>query len=287
MPDSNPIYDRAKGYYPLSVGTSLALEALFGLKVEDGKLLTRSDVAPYKGRRSLWVNTNTLYRNYTNAFEKDTYLSVSPSKLLEAFAEEIDMFENIVREEAPELELKLYHATYEGLQRRFPAAKLRQPTTAKQVEDYNLQNGLIQAYLKSPKGQNVIRFKGPLPQPTERNVIVMTNNATDLWEIPRGSDSLLLESFTGALKPPSQWNTKLYKGSESNWLPFNPGVQAIMGDSEVFHPQPIRIKRVFLQMTLDNHWTSLTTVDKIRANIERLPAGEEKDIIQSFFALRA
>ena len=33
MPDSNPIYDRAKGYYPLSVGTSLALEALFCLKV--------------------------------------------------------------------------------------------------------------------------------------------------------------------------------------------------------------------------------------------------------------
>lgn len=286
MPDTNPIYDRAKGFYPLSVGTSLALEALFGLKVEDGKLIARSDVAPYKGRRSLWVNTNTLYRNYTNAFERDTYLTVSPSKLLEAFAEEIDMFSSIVQEEAPDLELRLYHCSYEGLQKRFPLAKLRQPNTARQVEVHNLQQSLVKAYLASPRGQSINRFKGTLPQPPERHIVIMTHNSTDLWEIPRGSNSLLLESFTGALKPPSQWNTKLYKGSESNWLPFNPGVQAVMGDSEVFHPQPIRIKRVFLQMSIDNHWTSLTTIDKIRANLKRLPDGEEKETLQSFFALR-
>lgn len=288
MPDiSDPIYNRTKGFFPLSVGTSLALEALFGLQVEDGKLLARSDVAPHKGRRSLWVNTNTLYRNYTNAFEKDTYLEVSPNKLLLAFAEEVEMMLGILKDEAPSLEVELYYCRYDGLQRMFPAAKMRQPSTPKQVEKHKLQEGIMGAFLKTPVASKVHTFKGALQAPEERNVVVLTHNCTDLWEIGRSSNSLLLESFTGALKPPSQWNTKFYKGSEFNWMPFNPGVNAILGDSEVFHPQPQSVKKLFVQLSVDNHWTILTTRDKIRVNIDKLPAGEEKEIIQSFFALRA
>ena len=70
MNDGHSLYTRTISAFPISVGTSLALESLFAPRLETidpERKFERVDVTKYS---EVWINLSTLFRNIVGAVEK-------------------------------------------------------------------------------------------------------------------------------------------------------------------------------------------------------------------------
>lgn len=286
-----PIFERVKGYFPISIGTSLAIEGLFGFEVEEGEIISKSDSPPILTVDALWLNVNTLFRNYINAFEGHTYLSVDPFQLVTYFIQEAKQLEDLLRIDAPSLKVSFYYCHYRDTKKRYPNATLREPRTQRQVEYESVRSSSMKFILdRQTRGElpfHIDVFPHRLDKRDSGNVLVLTNNVLDLLAQRTTPSLKLLESHTGLIKPKTEWNSKYNNGKQYPHFPFIEQLLPILGDSEVFHPQGIKVRRAILTMAEENRWTVITTVDKIRYNISRLPESEEKTTLEEFFKLTA
>lgn len=291
-PDHNaPVYDRVKGYFPVSIGTSMALEALLGLEVEENVLVRHKDSKPALGFDSLWLNLNTVYRNFVNAIERDSVPLVDPGTIFTELISEFDRIFTILKEHASHLTPLVYCCHYRDLERLFPGAKLREPRTPKQLLDNQLQERIVKHVLANARSGrldfDIVECSQLLNINSSERVLLLTHNPTDLLVRQYTRSIELLESHSGAIKPESEWYTKYFNGKDLPNIPFMKPLLPILGDKEVFHPLGVKVKRVLLTLAQENNWTSLTTIDKVRFNISRLPDSEEKTILSSFTELRA
>lgn len=263
------VYDilarRAVGELPLSIGTSLAMETL----------------EPNKRYGGLWINIRTLYRNIYDALDgedrKALVAALGQDKSNRTMREAVVAFTDTLEEELQRIlqygqgkldKVTLYHREYADLLRRFPGAILFTPKTPLQKTYHFLMDNVIDEVLRRPIGQYVDFGKGSQLKGEPVKALILTHYPVDLLSRTEFIQLRLIESYSGAIKSKSQWNTKLTDGKLYPRIPFNEFTIQAFGDRNIlFMRYPKSVREAVLELAERFKWTTMTTTDKIKLNL--------------------
>lgn len=277
------ISSREVGQIPVSIGSSLALEGAFGI-LEDNHnnnpMINHVDV--------LYVNLRTLIRNMIGAIDSERLNDVFPEDLAYALINEMTIIEQSVsRVSNGRVSTQIYLCNYRTIPKRFPFAILKAATTEKQkLAALREENTIIELMLllKQSPGVKILETDIDLDR-DNRRVLMMTSYAVDLLQRYRFNSLTLLESHTGATKPPALWHTKLSNGKELSNIPFDRMTIQFFGDnSNLFTAFPIKSRRAMLDIAQKNRWTSMTTKDYIISSVKKAYEPELEKLVLNLYS---
>lgn len=288
IPEKQLNIEHVQGHLPISIGTALAIQRLFGMDDDGQKSGTYTDQS--KTLTDLWVNIDTVCRNLLNSIPDHRGLVIDETHLAQELLYEIDRIVDIVRALKPNLVVTFYKADYKGLEATYPHAKHRTLTTDSQKSYKRVQDlvtGEIHTYLNNPKESafkytyfpSEIRSTKVLGGKT----VILTHVPLDLFSRHYFGSLSLLESHTGAFKPRAMWYTKFYNGRELASIPFLPSTLQIFGDSTTFSPQPMKLRQALVSLSQKNGWHVLTTGDRIKRSITDIPDKVIVESLKAFF----
>jgi len=162
----------------------------------------------------------------------------------------------------------LYHREYANLLRDYRHAILFNPKTPLQKTFRHLMDNVIDEVLRRPIGRYVDFDKGSQLKGEPVKALIMTHYSIDLLSRTEFTQLRLIESYSGAIKSKSQWNTKLTDGKLYPRIPFNAFTIQVFGDRNILfmrYPKPVR--EAVLELSERFKWTTMTTMDKIRLNL--------------------
>lgn len=267
--------EREKGAIPISIGTALAIEGALGT-YPDRPIINPAPLLRYQ---QVWINVHTLFRNLTGAVTAQQRDGLSPADIVPALMEDILGAAAAIESASQGKISAVFYATeYRSLPRKFPHAHLKSPSTPTQIAYAELQGQSIRRLLKEPPVE-IKRFDVDLDGKHPKSLII-THYPVDLLSRYRFETLDLLESHSGNIKKPSQWNTKLGIKDGVEQLPFNAFTLQVFGDNGVmFKPLVRELRKRIMGIAAANHWSSVTTMDKIKANIQ---ATHAQDTIETF-----
>ncbi len=242
---------REMGELPLSVGTSLAIEAI----IKEGR-----------NNPFLLVNVRTVYRNLLGSlpdFLKDTCLS---GDLATVVAQELATIRGSV---PPGMKVIFYLPSYASVKRKFPDAIIREPRTPKQIDYYKVKETTLKLLGKEAKELG-IEVVDMAPPKADGRCLIISHYPVDLLAKAQYIELILVESHTGVFKRANEWNTKL-NTDDFYLLPFNQMTLQVFGDSNgLFRPMDRKIKKAVLDIAKQYLWNSMTTLDKIKYSLTNL-----------------
>jgi len=275
----NRISTRTVGQYPISIATSLALEAAFDI-YPDRPPLGKQPIFDYD---ELWINLRTLYRNLIGSLDKDAAKAVHPEELAEGLMDDIEMINSIITTETNrKVSVVFYYCNYSDLEFHFKHSTIRMDNTDKQKEYTLIHNRTIKLVLDKQKQSqsNLIRvFDLKFQVDRLKRVLLLTNYAIDLLNLKSFSHLTLLESHSGHLKEKSQWYTKFSDSKELAQIPFRADMLQVFGDSTIFRPMDIRLRRDIIDLAKKYNWSSITTSDRIRYCVGQLQNPFYKEVL--------
>lgn len=254
--------DRAMSSYPVSIGTSLALES-FQLGPnepydKDRQIPNKVNISDYD---YLYINVHTLYRNMLGAvssLDSDRLMIDDKYFVLLQELERIKDIINYISKDS--IKLVFYISRYKDMEKVYPYANLRKPTTERQIV-YNTDLIVtVEHILRDFQGIKV--FDRDFDPSIKSKVLIMTHYPYDLLEYKKFNKFDLLESHTGVLKNPSMFYTKLLNGKDLNRIQFNRMSIQVFGDKETFSPMNIKVKKTVLDLAEKYNWTQATTKDR-------------------------
>jgi len=258
---------RSVGSLPLSIGTSLAIEALADRQDPD----TGKTIPAPEHPDVLWVNLRTLIRNIHGAIEnRDVRGLLAPEDFIDVAYQEcsflVSHLKEITREKTT---VVFYYSDPYDIEKIFPHANIKQRTpkgavtaAAQYAAIEDLASELLHERL-SVEGLDSRKF-GTLIKGDSKTAFIITHCPIDLLAEKDFLSFTLLESHTGRLKLRPDWNTKLSKLDGIERLPFNELTLQVFGDSSTFlSPMPQTFKKTLLQIAEKYNWTPLTTREKI------------------------
>lgn len=260
------VHDREKGAYPVSLGTSIALEALAGNYPE-----RPVNPPPIREMKEVWFNLRTLLRNLQGALASDVRDRVTHGALVPSLIEELSLIESIIISmSSGNARAVFYVCDYSSIRQKFPKTGLRVPTTPKQIMHDAIEKAVIRALLDHGVSQDLRTFRYELDG-RNQPAFILTHLPIDLLSRYAFSKLELLESHTGNIKKPAQWNTKLTNGKELVNIPFCRFSLQVFGDNgNHFAPAPRAVKEIVLDLADKYRWTSITTDLKIRESIKSI-----------------
>lgn len=274
MSDYSIISGRTTSAFPISVGTSLALES--AIISSDRPSIDPERKIPQKVNLTdydeVWINISTLFRNLYGSLTKDDSKRVHPRELADGLIEEIEFIRNLISSETlNKTRVIFYICQYKDLNRKYPHAFLRSDNTELQKVYRVLHDNSIQLCLNSIGKVDYIKiFNSELETANYKLALIITHIAHDLLSYTNFRDLHLLESHTGVLKKQHNWHTKYVEGKSLTMLPFNKTLLQIFGDSEHFRPFPISVRKKILEVAEKYKWTPATTKDKIKYGIDSI-----------------
>lgn len=268
------ITQRAVGALPLSIATSLAIEAALGVHPDHP-----TPKAPILTYGALWINIRTLFRNLIGALPTTVASQVGPKQCMDALAGEMDTIAQVIKDRAPAVQVVFYVSNYEDVGRHRHIA-VRMDTTPRQKEYTALFDETMRLLLKDPHAQPIVGFRDGL-QPKDRDkTLILTNYAYDLLSAKRFGSLDLLESHTGIIKPPNQWYTKFYNGKELPMIPFTDYFLRIFGDAQTYRPMDIKLRNAIVEVANKYKWSPLTTRDKVVYSLQQMPDRYQASIVR-------
>lgn len=262
--------DRITGTLPISVGTSLALEALPNAKMH-----------LYS---TLLINIRTIVRNAREAFDKETMKEELPKEndVFEAAkADLIALAEFIVSMKLKTtLELKIYYPSYASLNSYFPMAKLKDLTKGTPLQqavaeiDKNVAKKLLKEFDKA-----IINVNCKIPD--FRGVgLIFSHHPVDLVMTDSYTRLNLLESHTGTIKPYPMFYTKLTGSETMTNIPLNKLTIQIFGDKSTnFYSHSMSVKNEVKQLAEVAKWSTASTPSFVARTIRSLDKTPEKEIL--------
>lgn len=260
---------RATGELPLSIGTSLAIEAL-------------KEPAVYERYDTLWINVRTLWRNIYDAIERedrermikppspaqmDAHYRTICKAMADTMKEELTQIRSFLRDKLKGV--RVYYLGYKDLAKRFPNASLRVPTTPLQQQYADLMERTLDYVLLEDGDSLIEQDKGSELRGEQARSLVITHCPVDLLSRTKFNQLRLLESHTGAIKSKSQWATKLTDGKDMKIIPFNAFTIQVFGDGAVhFNRMAVKPRRELLSVAAANRWSTVTTMEKIKYNLK-------------------
>lgn len=262
---------RAVSGFPLSIGTSLALESVF-----------TPLQAPYDPNRAIpnhvelekyhtfWVNVTTLYRNMIGSVSAESSPTLSAEEVCATLEEEMDVINMLFQNEGKNIcQVAYYYGTYENLKRiSTPGFSLRKPTTPNQLQYQGRLEHVLKLLEKRTDAIHV--FKDAVKPKRRDRAFILTHEPYDLTDFKHFERLDLLESNTGVLKPRALWNTKYnpMSGASFSNLPFTRKLLFIFGDRVRIKPiAPLR--KVVLEVAEKCAWTPMTTDAKVDFDFSR------------------
>lgn len=251
---------REVGDLPLSIPTSVAVEALFDEYA--------GDITKYS--QQLWVNVRTLFRNLNGSLETIHKVNLKPDDYIDVLRNEMDYITSYLQEKAiGKVDVVFYHCSYNDLGNKLPKAELKTANTTIQKAYLKMERETMQKLIAAC-GEEFDIKELSTQIVAKGNVIMMTHSPIDLL-FNTFNNVLLLESHTGKLKKQYEWNSKLTNGKHLSHIPFNKFTIQIFGDKNTYLSQmPSKIRKVVLTMAEENAWSAVTTIDKIRFSINKL-----------------
>jgi hypothetical protein len=255
--------EREMGQYPISIGTSLALEGANGIYPE-----REESPPPILKYNRLWVNVDTLFRNLFGSLTAEEQARVVAKDLAIAMASEFGPIDAAVAESAGQKIKVTFYQNYHGkMSQWFPKANLKKPTTPKQRIFAGLRAETLRHLPDYLDEVDYRRVDGIIDG--DGRSLILTHSALDLLSVARFDELALLESHTGKIKPRSQWGTKL--GVKDETIPFNAFTLQVFGDgSTLFTPLSIKYRRAILEVAKKDRWVSVSTLAKIRMGLNTI-----------------
>lgn len=257
--------NREKGRVPISIGTSLALEAGFGVYPDRPET-----PPPFTRAAQLWINLRTIVRNLLACLPTDLKDTVLPDDLWEFAQEELSIILAAMAKDAPKTRVVFYVSDYTRMQQRFPGGLLKVPSTPKQILQQKIEDATLRLMLQKNLEHHVEFFdfdiQGQFPAS-----FILTHLPVDLLARYRFDRLELLESHTGKIKGPGAWNSKLTNGKELGNIPFNSFTLQLFGDNgNMFSPHSISLRRAVLQAAAQANWTNVTGMEKIHDTVKKI-----------------
>lgn len=233
------------------------------------ELLLSSDTAkPYT---HLYLNLRTLYRNFHGSFHRETIPPIN--EFTQTFIDEVKTILGLVSESVSgNIQPFLYFASAKSLGRAMPNAKLAQSITAKQISYDAMERKVVDRALVVLQKENIaigmfdVSIKG-----YNSSSLLMTHMPVDLVACTGFRKLVLLESHTGALKPRTEWITKITKNANYRNIPFNILTIQILGDH---NNQLGSLGKAFtgtlVKLAETYKWNATTTIERVRFDIRKM-----------------
>lgn len=266
MPDQlQAITNREKGQFPVSIGTSLALEGAAGIYPDRTDQVNAFLQPPSE----LWINIRTIFRNLHGSLKSEDRLEVLPSALHVGMIEDMSVVEAAVSKLSEgKTKVVFYGNNYTSLSQKFPKAQIKEPKTPNQLAYVALETATLKM-LHNERGSQDIRYFGINITGNNPDAWMITHLPIDLLSKSQFKSLTLLESHTGVLKKPFLWYTKLTGGKDLPNIPFGPFALQVFGDSgNYFNTMPRSIKETVLGLADEFKWNATTTKDRIVLSIK-------------------
>lgn len=261
------IENREKGGFPVSIGTSLAIEGACGVYPDRPE-----SPAPILKAKQVWFNVRTIIRNLIEAIPTSYREILTVGVLYPALVEELTIIDGVILRGSNGLaQCVFYLCNYTFLHRKFPRAMLRQSDTPKQRLMKSLEEGLLKKLAEDGVAVDYryfsdVNITGHYPE-----ALIVTHLPVDLLSRYSFKRLDLLESHTGVIKPFTQWNSKLTGGSDNLNIPFCAMTLQLLGDKgNQFMSMPSQLKKQVVQLAEEDNWSPVTTNDKIRLSLRRI-----------------
>ena len=260
------LYDRTVSGFPLSISTGLAFESIFtprqAVYDPERQAPQHINIADYT---QMWVNVDTLFRNMMQSGAKEAIMNTGYKETSSVLVDEMNTIESLMHNEGGGIcSVVFYACDYRhALRNLHKAISLRQDTTAPQLHYTDLRNKTMKA-LKDLRS-DIKFFPGTIKAASaNQNVLMLTHIPYDLLSKRDFRKLDLLESNTGKLKKPFQWNSKYYPVSKEDMsiLPFHRFLLMALGDKVLIQPLPMKIRTQIMETAKKRQWTPATTADK-------------------------
>lgn len=278
--EEESVLARALGQFPISIATSLSIEALLGIYPEvEGK------PAPYRGPNlplytveSIWFSVRTLYRNIVNSYPKGLPVP-DPTEVSDLINMEMNIIDSIISEKSyGRCSSTFYLCSYGDLSKIFPHAALRPFNTV--VKDYPVDHEVATYNVLSESSPSVDfrELVTKIPPDINTNSLMFTHLPVDLLSQYSFKSLALLESHTGVIKSRLSWNTKLHDGKNLHRMPFDRMTLQLFGDGKMFKSTHIKVRKHLIELADKYKWSSETTKDYIISSIKK----ERDPVLESF-----
>lgn len=273
MPIVSSLSAREVGAIPISIGTSLAIESVLGILPEH-----ETDTPAINGADELWINVRTLYRNILGAVDKDARGGLTPEEITDTLLNEMQTIESaLMHQTTGRVQSIFYFCTYHSVTRKFPHAIHKQANTPLQKQASLLEQLTMKALLEARPPNDFRKFDLDFHD-VQKRALIITHYPIDLLNRYKFTTLTLLESHTGALKPPSRWYTKLQNGKDLYNIPFDRMTLQLFGDGVMFLPVNIKVRRAVVDLAGKWKWSSVTTKDYILKSVKE----EHEPILEAF-----
>lgn len=267
--------EREYGNYPLSIGTSLAIEGLLGNHPE-----TTNTILP-SAFDQLYVNLPTLIRNYFSAYSTEDQAEVDLNAAGDHLLDELYHLQEILSAMERPLELVIYHQSPSELRWQFPEASMKEPTTERQRFQHHMQTYVYDLMIKVFERRDLpIRHMQATPTPEPKRTLMLTHHPHHLLWVFRFTSLLLLESHTGRIKDRHEWGSKLHTVKQEDQFPLTRTLIQLLGDGVLFAGVVPKLRREVKAIAVTSLWHSLTTDDKVRRDLTRLGSPELKELVR-------
>lgn len=254
---------------PVSIPTAAAIESLIALQTE--------------WVDQLWINLRTLHRNLLSSVDTSVRDVVTAQDVVEVLRTEIAVLIGAIPELSQnKTKLVFYCCNFSDLELILPNAILKPNRTDLQIKLAQLEIDVMKILLKDKEVTGFKEFKTKL-NGENGDALVITHHPIDLLSANTFNRLRLLESHTGAIKPKSEWNTKLTKGNDITNIPFNKFSLQVFGDNNIALTQmDQKTREVVLHLAQQNRWSPVTTMDRIVFSINGLRDHFAKTILLKF-----
>lgn len=280
MESEQALADRELGQFPVSIGTSLALEGAFGIYPEQ-----EQQHLPVANVSAFWINVTTVFRNLFHTLSAKNQDQVSVDQLAGALASEIPAIESAIRlymgEQAT---IHWYRNTRRSIEKYFPNATVREATTHRQKIFKSMRIQALDRVTQYLDGTTIHDYDTRLQGGNSQRAVILTHVPLDLLSHVHFRDLQLLESHTGRLRPMGEWGGKFH--TKDDTLPFTPFMLQLLGDHVDFSPKPIRIRRYVLDIAKRQRWSPTTKERRIRSGVRAIQDDAVRDQLMSLFDYR-
>lgn len=276
---TSAIYSRTKSTYPISIGTSLALETITQHTTEKDR-----EIPGLSGTPSAYavfaISINTLLHSMINAIEEDISSAViTPelsSVLIQNIIEELNIIEEIV---------SVYHMQVHPYVNSFKSAKLigkelgnLRSFSGKRLKTEQLvHSGVMEAIAQGYTTYDSVT-KLSLTRPGSR-VLALTSFPMDLIGNERAVS--LLQPHTGVVLERDLFFRKFYPlpKTDIDMIPFNRTTHMLFGDKYIYKPISLKLRKQIVSIGLDKGWNYNTARSKVIFDILESADEELKEII--------
>lgn len=258
------IIEREVGQFPISIGTSLALEGLLGIHPNQPK-----NVLDNKSITTIFINIRTLVRNLFSAIETKRQAESEPIDALLVLRQEMETISVVLQQAGLKAKVQYYITGSDVIKWVIPKAKFKEPKTPKQIITDIFEKTVAIDVLPLLRDAGIDYLElNKAPERTLGTTVILTHHCFELLWKSQFDRLLLLESNTGRIKPYNLWYTKL-NGIKDTAIPFTSFTLLVFGDNIQVESQPKRIRDQLRLLMEERKWTPVTSRDKIYHDLSK------------------